>query len=358
MKKTLALTAVCAAALVGSQASAQAIACGQDYTVRAGDYLSQIAVRAYGRSGNFNLIYTANAREIGPNPALINVGQELFIPCEDADLGTSTANAAVVGREKTTEALPSPSSSRPIRVLTATDWAPFTNEEQEQGGLLTEVANLALAQADGNPEYQIDFVNDWGAHLSPLLTDHAYDFSIGWIKPDCDLLDQLSEDSQFRCNNFNWTEPLFQQVVAYYTLQDAQNYTDHTQIIGMNVCRPTGYSTSMLEEVGLAEPDITLVRPADPTACLNAVISGEADVALVATDVAEGILAGFEDPDIVKMHEPLSYVSSMRALISKTHPQSDELVETFNSGLTKIKDSGVWFATIRRHMTAHREAES
>ncbi len=360
MKKTVLLAAVSAVATLASQASAtnSNIQCGQDYTVRAGDFLSGIAKRAYGQAGSYTLIYQANAEAIGPNPALINVGAKLFIPCENADLSASVADTSTVGRAETTAALPGPSSSRPIRVLTGTDWAPFTNEDQEQGGLLTEVANLALAQADGKPEYQIDFINDWGAHLSPLLTDHAYDFSIGWTQPNCDLIDQLNDDSKFRCNNFNWTDPLYQQVVAYYTKSDMADYGEHAQLSGQTICRPAGYSTAMLEEVGLAEPDITLARLADPEACLKAVVAGDVDVALVATDVAEGILETFEDPAVVKFHEPLSYMSSLRALISKTHPESEELVDTFNSGLTKIKDSGVWFDTVRRHLTEHRASQS
>lgn len=348
----------CATAIVASQASAQSVTCGTSYTVKSGDFLSGIAKRAYGRAEGFSLIYNANADVIGPNPALINVGAVLNIPCIDADDGDSVANASTVGREATTEALPGPAENRPIRVLTATDWAPFTNEEQEQGGLLTEVANLALAEADGSPEYQIDFVNDWGAHLTPLLTDHAYDFSIGWTQPNCDLIAELNDDSKFRCNNFNWTDPLFQQVVAYYTLSDTPDFAEHAELTGKTICRPAGYSTAMLEEVGLREPEITLVRLADPEACMTAVVAGEADIALVSTDVAEGVLAGFEDPSTMKLHEPLSYLSSLRALIAKTHPQSEELVETFNSGLVNIKDSGVWFSTVRRHMTAHREASS
>lgn len=358
MKKVLFSVSVCVTALFAAQASAQSISCGADYTVRSGDSLSKIAAKAYGRSDAFSLIYSANADKIGSNPALINVGSVFFIPCQDAEVVESVADASTVGREATTEALPGPAENRPIRVLTATDWAPFTNEEQDQGGLLTEVANLALAEADGSPAYQIDFVNDWGAHLTPLLTDHAYDFSIGWTQPNCDLLDELNDDSKFRCNNFNWTDPLFQQVVAYYTMNGSQNYATHEDIKGMTVCRPAGYSTAMLEEFGLGEPDITLIRLADPEACLNAVVSGDADVAVVATDVAEGVLSGYDDPATLKLHEPLSYVSSLRALIAKTHPQSEELVETFNSGLVNIKDSGVWFSTVRRHMTAHRAANS
>lgn len=356
MKKAPTLMVASTMAMLGSYASAQNITCGETYTVRSGDFLSSIANRAYGKKENFNLIYSANAEIIGSNPGLIKIGQQLFVPCVGGPVTASTADSSVIRRVKTTEALPGPAVDRPIRVLTATDWVPFTNEDQAQGGLLTEVVNLALAAADGTPEYQIDFVNDWSAHLSPLLTDHAYDFSIGWTQPNCEIVDQLNDDSQFRCNNFNWTEPLYQQTVGYYTLSTMPTHTEHAAFEGMTICRPEGYSTAMLEEVGLTLEKISLVRPVDPAACMEAVLSGDADVALIATDVAEGI---FADPSIaakVRLHDELSYLSALRALIAKTHPRSEELVETINSGLQSIKDSGVWFETVRRHMTAHREA--
>ncbi|WP_179381320.1 LysM peptidoglycan-binding domain-containing protein [Jannaschia marina] len=350
MKYTLSTVFICSSFLMPSEVSAQAISCGQDYTVRSGDFLSGIAQRAYGSPESFSLIYNANAETIGRDPALIRVGQKLIIPCLSEEIGESTASAENIRREQTTEALPGPSQNRPIRVLTGTGWAPFADEDQAQGGMLTEITNLALAEANGNPDYQIDFINDGGAHLTPLLTDHAYDFSIGWSRPNCELLDQLNDDSQFRCNNFNWTEPLYRQIIAYYTIGGITEYTEHSQLVGKSLCRAEGFSTAMIEEVGLREPEISIVRRPDSLGCLEAVIEGEVDVAVVATDAAEPMLSNLEDPSSIMFHEQLSYVSPIRALIAKTHPQSEELVATFNSGLTQIKDSGVWFTTVRRHL--------
>ena len=357
----LSIAALAAGGMSASGAAAQSVACGTDYTVRAGDFLSSIAQRAYGvREGwRFSLIYNANADVIGPNPGLIDVGAVLFVPCLGGDSEGSGADAAAIRRVETVEALPAPEPDRPIRVVTGTDWAPFLDEDQEQGGMITEIVNLALAEAEGSPDYRIDFINDWTAHLSPLLTDHAYDFSIAWTRPNCDLIDELDEDGQFRCNNFDWSEPLYQQVVAYYSLSELEEYTDHAQLVGLRICRPDGYSIAMLEEVGLSDPDVTLVRPVDPAGCLAALGSGEADVAVLATDVVEGLLAAADgDAPDVRMHEPLAYVSALRAAIAKTNPRREAFLDALNDGLAKIKDSGVWFSTVRRHLTEHREAGS
>jgi nucleoid-associated protein YgaU len=48
--------------------------------VREGDYLSQIAERAYSDGSQFTLIYEANKNVIGSNPNYILPGQILYIP--------------------------------------------------------------------------------------------------------------------------------------------------------------------------------------------------------------------------------------------------------------------------------------
>ena len=154
---------LCGAAIASSTGgSAQTIACGSDYTVSSGDSLSQIAQAAYADTSKFTLIYSANASIIGPSPELIRVGQVLRIPCLEQST-PSVADNSLIRIEKTTEALPLPDYNK-IRVVTGTDFAPFTDEGQEQGGMVTEIVNVALSVAEGSPAYQIDFINDWGAH--------------------------------------------------------------------------------------------------------------------------------------------------------------------------------------------------
>ena len=164
-----------------TQTMAQSITCGEPYTIVRGDSLSAIAQRAYRNAASFQLLYSVNSNTIGPNPSFIQEGAILNIPCLD-NVSPSTANTSVLRPAATTGALPPP-QQRQIRFVVGTDWAPFTNEDQTQGGMITEVANVAMSLADGKPSYKIDFVNDWGAHLQPLISDHAYDFSLVWFRP-------------------------------------------------------------------------------------------------------------------------------------------------------------------------------
>ena len=334
------------------QVLAQDLQCGAPYVVERGDSLSFIAQRAYGAGSYFQFIYSANAAVIGANPGLILEGAVLQIPCLNT-LAPSNANASLIRLQQTTGVLPAP-GPRQIRVVVGTDWAPFTDEDQEQGGMATEVTNVALSLADGAPPYKIDFINDWGAHLQPLITDHAYDFSIAWFKPNCDVVDRLSDDSKFRCNNLDWSLPIFEQIIGYYTRADHPRPASHRDLFGQTICRPSGYATFMMEENYLVEPNIAFKRPDKTTDCFEGLIAGKYDVVVLAADTAEGAITKIGAKGKVTLHEHLSYVATMHAVIAKTNPRGKEFLAALDSGITKLKDSGEWFQIVARHMAQHR----
>ncbi len=353
-------TATCGAALAvafattATTATAQSLQCGEPYTVAAGDSLSKLAAEVYDDATAYQIIYSANAAAIGPNPGNISVGLRLDIPC----LGNTVAStAAPITQDVGVERLPFPNDAE-IRILQGTGWAPFSNEDQEQGGMLTEIANVAMTNAAGGTDYKIDFVNDWGAHLTPLITDNAYDLALGWFKPNCAVVDRLGEDSQFRCNNFDWTEPLFEQLFGYYTRASDPRLSGYDDIIGKTVCRPAGYATFQLEENDLQGDNITLVRPVDPAECFTALVAGDVDVVALAVDTAEGLMVDTGTADQIVNNENINQVLTLHALTSKNNPRGEAILAEFNSGLNAIKENGEWFEIVRRHLTEFRAMTS
>ncbi len=327
------------------------IVCGQPYSVAAGDSLSKIARRAYGDT-NFQRVYSANASVIGRNPEIIEIGLVLQIPCLDGATPSSADNT-VIRAIQTTAALPAPTSNK-IRIVVGTDWAPFTNEDQEQGGMVTEIANVALSIADGKPDYKIDFINDWGAHLQPLLTDHAYDFSLVWFRPNCDVVEKLSDDSKFRCNNLDWSDPIFEQIIGYYTRVDAPRPASHADLLGKTICRPVGYSTYMLEEKDLVAPNVALERPNGPKECFEGLVNGQYDAVVLAADTAADAIATIDAKQQVTFHDHLSDVATMHAVIAKTNPNAANYLAYLNNGLRKMKQNGDWFHVVSRHLSEHK----
>lgn len=338
--------------MCASSASAQAISCDTEYTVQAGDFLSGIAQRAYGNLNNFTTIYDANRDVIGPNPGIIRVGQRFFIPCLDGS--GSVAESAPEAEVTTASATPSAVPTGPIRVVTTSGWRPFLDEGNAQGGLLTEIVELALVNADDATKYDVDFINDIGAHLDPLLINSAYDVSIGQLQPDCDA-DGLGTESQFLCSNFSFSEPMYEEVFGYYAAASDPDYTSHDALAGKTICRATDFTLVPLEAVGLVEPAITLVNAPDDATCIDFVVDGQADVALVAVEVADSRIGEIDAQDAVQLHPDLSYIDFFHATVSNDNPRGDEILEAIDSGLQNIKESGLWFQTVRRHMSTFRQ---
>ena len=338
--------------LAGQSASAQSIACGAPYTISSGDSLSGIAKQVYGSAADFQIIYSANAAAIGPNPGLISSGLVIDIPCLDGNT-TSQANAAAIREVVTTEQLAAP-SDLVVRVVTATDWAPYFNEDQEQGGMVTELTNVALSAAEGTPEYKIDFINDWGSHLQPLLTDHAYDFATAWYEPPCDVVDRLGDDAKFRCNNFEWSDPMFEILLGYFSRADDPLPATHAELMGKSICRPDGYETFVLEEDGLVAPAITFGQEVLITGCMQGLLDGTYDVVVIAVDPGQGAVLELGAQDQIMLNEQLTKVLNLSPVISKSNPNRETLLNMMNTGIAAIKADGRWFEIVNRHLSAHR----
>ena len=343
-------------ALGAGTASAQAITCGETYVVQRGDFLTQIADRAYGVPTYYQLIYGANRMVIGGNPNVLELGQELEIPCLDGSTAPVVAETSTFQSEETTDRLPL-ANSRQIRFVTATDWAPYLDRDQEQGGMFIELVNAAMSQVTDSPDaYKIDWINDWSSHLEPLLSDVAYDMGIAWYRPDCSKIDKLAAGSVFRCNNLDWSEPLFEQIVSYYTRADYPVPATHADLFGANVCRPAGYSNFMLEEFDLVEPNITFSTPTSPSNCIEGLLDGTYDVAVLAVEVAEDALAPLGASDLVTRHEALDYVATLNVVTSKNNPDGADQLALLDAGLREIKTNGDWFQIVRRHLAEFRRA--
>ncbi|WP_233416704.1 LysM peptidoglycan-binding domain-containing protein [Halovulum marinum] len=337
---------------VADAAAAQDITCGEVYSVQRGDTLHRISRRAYGDDDGWRLIYSVNRDLIGRNPSAIEIGQPLTIPCLEQDAAEPTASVEPIRREETSAPLPPPLKGG-IRFVTASDWAPFSDEEQAQGGMMTEVVNTAMSKVRPAEDYQIDFINDWGAHLQPLLTDNAYDFGFPWFRPNCDVIEKLGEGSQFRCNNLFWSEPIYEQIIGFYTTDDFATPLSHGDLFGARLCRPAGYSSFMLEERDLVEPNVTLLQPVTPSDCFEALLAGEADVVALAEDVARDVISDLDAADRVVKQDALDTVATLHVVISKNNPKAQEYLTLLNEGIDEIKDSGEWFEIVRRHLSEY-----
>ncbi|MEM6549281.1 MAG: transporter substrate-binding domain-containing protein [Pseudomonadota bacterium] len=239
-----------------------------------------------------------------------------------------------------------------VRFLTGSDFAPFTDEALPEGGMITELVRRAMRDADASRDYRVTFVNDWAPHLDPLLTEGAFDLGFPWYKPNCDNLDRLSEPMRLRCTDFDFSHPLYEVVVGFYMRSDdiLATATEHAALIGKRICRPRGYPTSDLEERGLNDTTVTMIRAATPAECFAALGNGEVDVASVNVLLAEEEVARQSLRGHVVENSDLSTVRTLHVLSPKSNPFGRTYIALINRGLRSLRESGEWFAVVSRHL--------
>ena len=320
-----------------------------EYTIVRGDTLSQIAKRAQVRGG-FQALFNANS-EVLRNPNVVEVGQVLQIPCADGSLpnAKSTRVAATPAVAEPTPAPTTSTPSRPLRIVTASGYAPFTDEGLENGGALFEMVERAVTEGNPDQEFSITFVNDWGSHLESLLPTGAMDMTFPWFRPDCTKVEFLSEESAYRCNEFNVSDPLYDALVGYYTLKDSP-YADaqtYEELQGARLCRPEAWFTFDLEGVQLMPPNVEMTRPGQQNGCWELLMNGDVDVVTLDALPAEEDYRELGLSDQVASIDPLASKLTMHVYVDKDNAFANEALPIINAGLEELRLSGEWFTIVQ-----------
>ena len=338
-----------AAALTLPVAAAAQEACTV-YTVKQGDTLGVIAETAYG-SFDYQQIFNANRNQI-TNPNSIEVGTVLQLPCADGSLPNAASAQEIIAQQEARQASTARTSSSfepPIKIVSANGWEPYVGERFNGGGMMMRIATTALNRGGNSRDYNVSFVDDWGAHLTTLLPLGAFDISIAWYIPDCSKVDQLSPGMQIRCTEYDATLPVYETVVGHFTAPDNQyaNVRAFGDYAGARICRPEGFFTHDLEEQGLFEPVVTMVRPRTTDECFALMRSGEVDVVPLELETVALARADFAIGEDEMIQNPyLSSLISMSFVAHKTNPRGKVYIAMFNRGLTEMRETGEWYAII------------
>jgi polar amino acid transport system substrate-binding protein len=338
--------------LGGAQARAET--CGGIYKVQSGDSLSLIADRRYKNAGYWTAIHQNNIAKIGQRPDNISIGMKLDLLCIDGlptglEGGVAPA-AALVAVQPLQVAPGTAASAKKINFLTADDYAPFTDRKALNGGLVTELIQKTMERANPPEGFAIHWLNDWSAHLEPLLSNALLDMGFPWLKPDC-----AATPDNYRCANFLFSDSMFEMLVLVFTAKDRPiAFSTDADMEGKTLCRPKGYYTHDLDKDGrnwLAEGKITLVMPDKNAECFALLLDGKVDAVVVDEFTGRATMKelGIGDRIEVVQSRPLS-IEGLHVVVHKSHPRAAELMALVNKGLAEIKADGTYQQVIGPHM--------
>jgi polar amino acid transport system substrate-binding protein len=347
---------------------AAAQTCGTEYKLKEGETLAQIAARVYGNPAQWTVIFYANQDRLGDNVSMLVPGLSLRLPC--------------IGGQQPAQKLPpvatTPAQTQPaetgfiissvlrrVEFLTADGFAPYTGRSLEGGGMLTQVISQAMGQikeeAKGRFDYGISWVNDWAAHLNPLLLTRAFDVGFPWARPDCEAAG-LDQSSAFRCQRFFFSDPLYEVITGLFVRKDSKiRSLRRLDVAGATLCRPAGYPIHELDKSGrnwVKDGVVTLIRPPSVDECFRLLDNGTVD------GVAEAELAGRASivslglGDKVRMIDQPLALTTYHVLVSKSHPHARTILYYVNASLEKLRERGEYDRIIERHLARFWEAQA
>jgi polar amino acid transport system substrate-binding protein len=353
------LIAVAAIGLLRSNA-ADAQRCGTDYAIKEGESLAQIAARIYGNPAQWTIIFYANQDNLGANISLLVPGLALKLPLQPLPPeATTPAQAPTSGPAFIISSL-----VRRVEFLTADGLAPYTGRSLEGGGMLTQLINTAIGlvkdEGKGRFDYGVSWVNDWSAHLSPLLLTRSFDVGFPWARPNCDAGD-LDEASRFRCERFFFSEPLYEEITRLFVLNGSRiRSLRNEEVAGATLCRAVGQPIHELDEQGrkwVKDGRVLLMRPPTVDECFRLLQSGAVHAVVEGELVGRASVTSLGMVDRVRMIEQPIALTTYHALISKSHPHATIIIYYVNSSLERLRNTGEYDRLIERHLTRFWEAQ-
>ncbi len=294
----------------------------------------------------------------------IESGDKILIPClEDAQAETHGDALALELVTEDEERLAAPVVSiaddmttplladRRIKFLTGSDFAPFADKNSIAGGMITDLVTRAVSAAAPEQEFRVNFINDWSAHLDVLLRDGAFDVGFPWYKPDCSVVEKLSDELRMRCDEFEFSDPFYDVTVGFYSragdrLAETVSYDG---LFGKRLCRPKGHFMFDLDQRDLTAPNVSVETPDTAMECFTRLMQGQVDVVSLVKSEADGELRQLGINDRVAEIEGLVSHQTLHALVLKSNPNGRSYLDTLNQGLASLMESGEWFTVVTLH---------
>ncbi len=353
---------------------AHAQTCGGDYTIKEGESLADIAARVYGNSSQWPLIFYANQDRMGANASMLVPGLSIRIPCMSGQ-PPAPAKAPTAAAPAPAPAPVEPAGAastgggggdielssvvRQIQFLTADGYTPFTDRTLPNGGMITQIVsasmNLIKEQSGGAFSYNVSWVNDWAAHLNPLLITRAFDAGFPWLKPDCAHVAELSQDAKYRCQKFFFSDPLFEVFTVLFVRSDSPiTFAKDDEIAGKSLCLPVGQSTHELDKGGrnwVKDNKITLLRPQNVEECFKLLNSGAVNAVVTPDLTGKSVTAALGLGDKVKSLQRPVAIGTLHIIVPKTHPHASTMLYYINTAVGKLRDSGEYDKIVDGHMS-------
>jgi polar amino acid transport system substrate-binding protein len=338
-----------------------------DRTIEESVTLPRITARIYGNTSHWMAFYASQNRMSASVPLLMPglsiqmphaAGQHR--PAQPPAIGVIPFAIALASSRSQSGGLELSPVVKRVEFLTADGYYPFTDRSQPDGGMMPRLVSAAMdlikKRATGKFEYNISWVDDWAAHLNPLLVTGAFDAGFPWVKPDCSSPTSLSLDALNLCQRFLFSDPLYETfTVLFVKSSSPMKFSDDKDIVGVSLCQPAGLSTYELDQGGrnwVKDNKVLLLQPQSLEECFRLLDRG-AVKAVVTSDLTGKFVAkalGISD-HVTALPKPVS-IGTLHVIVSKTHPQASTILYYTNWAIEKFREDGEYDRIVARHLSS------
>ncbi len=306
------------------------------HTVRAGETIFTIAETYYGSQERWSLIFYGNQSTLSGSVFEVAAGTELTIPCLPGEI--------------VADARPLEDDTAEMRLVTGSNYAPFTDRNWPGDGMITELVNAAMEATTDPVSYSITWEDDWSKHLFPMLDSKEFDMGFPWYRPNCE-----ETPDQERCKNFHFSDPIVELLGLLFVKQGSDfTFSQDSDAHGRTLCRPAGYFTFDMDREDrqwLEKGLVQLAQPATPSDCFQLLMDGEVDAVALNeftgwTTISDMGLRG----QIAPLQTPLS-VQGLHIIISKRHWRGTSHLYRINAGLRALKETDRYDQIVSRHLS-------
>lgn len=228
-------------------------------------------------------------------------------------------------------------SAAPVQLVTGDDYAPFTDRELPQGGMLTELVQQALLQAGHQPK--LSWL-PWKRGYQATLRGQ-FDATFPYLKTA-----EREADYLFSAPLYEITQRLFSRV------DDALEPDKLEQLAGRRICVPLGWQPAPRVSELLAAGKLLVHQPQDLTACARLIDMGRDDFFIADSLLGERAI-NLSGVSHQRFHISRKAVGShtLHFLVPRKRADAQQLLDEFDGGLRRLRDSGEY----QRILDAHRE---
>ena len=206
-------------------------------------------------------------------------------------------------------------------------WPPYSDAELPYYGLLPRIAEAAFREMNRAVEFQFE---DWDQILK-LSTNGRLQGSIGWVK------------TQNRSDRYYYSHPVIRATIVFLHRSDVDfSWDNYNDLKNYRIGTIASYSYGDDFDQAIKRLKLKVSQAITNEDNIQKLIDGKIDLVPIDRNVGEFLVhSKFADhAHDIRFDEKTLASEALYFIAPKTMPDSMELIDTFNRGLTKLQRTG------------------